>query len=112
MTACLFCRIAAKAVPAQVVYEDQDLIAFTDIHPKYPVHLLLIPKMHLASVREAKEDHDPLLGKLLRVAGELADRQGLSESGFRILTNTGPDAGQVIQHLHLHVLGGERLRAL
>lgn len=111
-SSCLFCRVVAREVPADVVYEDDDLIAFSDIHPKYPVHVLLIPKIHLASVREVKEEHEALMGKMLRVAGELADQRGISESGFRVLMNTGPDAGQAIAHLHVHLLGGERLRAI
>jgi len=112
VTECLFCRIAAREAPADIVYEDDDLVAFRDIHPKYQVHFLLIPKVHVASVADVKKEHEPLLGKILRVSGELARQYGLSESGFRVLMNTGPDAGQVIAHLHLHVLGGERLRAI
>lgn len=112
MTPCLFCRIAAREDPADVVYEDDDLVAFKDIHPKYPVHLLLVPKKHVASVRDVKADYDAVMGKIFRVAGDLAGEHGIAKSGFRIVINTGPDAGQVIAHLHVHVLGGESLRAV
>lgn len=109
---CLFCRIAAREVPADVVYEDEDVLAFRDIRPKYRVHFLIIPKRHLAGAADFRPEHDPLLGKLLRVGAELARREGAGESGFRLLTNQGPDAGQMVHHVHVHILGGEPLRGL
>ena len=112
MADCLFCRIVRKEIPADVVYEDGEVVAFRDIHPKYRVHLLVIPKNHLASAAAISPAQDALMGKVLRVGGELAQAQGLLESGFRLLTNTGPDAGQVVPHVHLHLLGGEPLRPL
>lgn len=112
MNNCLFCRIAAHEQSADVVYEDDDVIAFRDIHPKYRVHLLVIPKTHISGAKELREEHDALAGKLLRIGAALAREQGIADAGFRLLTNQGPDAGQVVDHLHLHVLGGEPLRGL
>lgn len=111
-THCLFCRIAAREQPANVIYADDDVVAFRDMHPKYRVHLLVIPTAHLSGVQELEEEHDALAGKLLRVGAELARREGIADAGFRLLTNQGPDAGQVVDHLHLHVLGGEPLRGI
>jgi histidine triad (HIT) family protein len=110
MNTCLFCLIARKEIPADVVYEDDEVVAFRDIHPKYRVHVLVIPKSHIASAAAIGPEQDALMGKVLRVGGELAAAQGLLESGFRLLTNTGPDAGQVVPHVHLHLIGGEPLR--
>lgn len=112
MSGCVFCKIAAKEVSATVVYEDDDVLAFLDIHPKYRVHVLIIPKMHLASAADVIPAHDALAGKLLRVGADLAEKEGLRDSGFRLLTNTGPDSGQVVDHLHMHLLGGEPLRPI
>lgn len=112
MSDCVFCKIAAKEVPATVVYEDDEVVAFWDIHPKYRVHILVIPKAHLASAADTRPEHDALAGKLLRVGAELAEKEGLRASGFRLLTNSGPDAGQVVDHLHVHLLGGEPLRPI
>ncbi len=112
MVDCLFCRIAAKELPAAIVYEDDDVVAFRDIHPKYRVHLLVIPKQHVASAAELVPTLDALAGTLLRVGAELAKKEGVAASGFRLLTNVGAHAGQAVDHLHLHLLGGERLRPL
>ncbi|MDI6869960.1 MAG: histidine triad nucleotide-binding protein [Bacillota bacterium] len=109
MAECLFCRIAAKEIPAQVVYEDELIIAFRDINPQAPVHLLIIPKGHVASVREIDEAHPLVAGRLLRVARDLAKQEGVAESGYRLVVNTGQDAGQAIAHLHLHLLGGRAM---
>lgn len=109
---CLFCAIAAGTAPADVTYEDDDIIAFHDIHPKYPVHMLIIPKTHIASAAGVPKEHDWLLGKLLRVGAQIAKEKGIVESGFRLLANTGPDSGQVVEHLHVHLVGGEPLRPL
>lgn len=112
MPDCLFCKIAAKELKADVVYEDDTIMAFKDIHPKYPTHILLIPKKHIVSAAALSEDTDAVAGKLLRIGGELARKQGIHESGYRLLTNTGPDSGQEVDHLHVHLLGGSRLRPL
>ncbi|RZS58392.1 histidine triad nucleotide-binding protein [Sphaerotilus mobilis] len=104
---CLFCKIAAGQIPAAKVYEDDELLAFKDIHPAAPVHLLVIPKAHIASLADADASHAPLLGRMLALAPKLALEQGAS-NGFRVVINTGHDGGQEIHHLHLHVMGGPR----
>lgn len=106
MAECLFCRIAAKEIPSDVVYEDELVLAFRDINPQAPVHLLVIPKSHVASVREIEEAHPLVASRLLRVARDLAAQEGVAESGYRLVVNTGRDAGQAVHHLHLHLLGG------
>lgn len=112
MDPCIFCKIVAKNLEADVVYEDDDVLAFRDIHPKYSVHILVIPKQHLASVADVSEEHDALVGKLLRIGAQLAENEGVGKTGFRLLTNTGPHSGQIVGHLHIHLLGGEPLRPI
>lgn len=109
---CIFCKIAAHEVKAGIVYEDEDLVAFHDIHPKYLVHLLIIPKQHVASSSELGPEHDAVAGKLLRIGAALAEKQGIAASGFRLVANTGPNAGQAVDHLHIHLFGGSPLRPL
>jgi histidine triad (HIT) family protein len=106
---CLFCRIVAGKVPAQVVFEDERAVAFRDINPQAPVHLLVIPRQHLASLADAGPDHGELLGHLLLVAGQVARDAGL-ENGYRTVINCGASAGQTVFHLHVHVLGGRPMR--
>jgi histidine triad (HIT) family protein len=103
---CVFCRIAAKEAPAKIVYEDPDLVAFRDLHPQAPVHLLLVPRRHLASLADADSGDATLLGKILLVAKDLAAREGIDRSGWRLVTNRGRGAGQSVLHLHFHLLGG------
>lgn len=105
MSDCIFCRIAAGTIPATKLYEDGLCLVFRDIQPVAPVHLLVIPKEHLGSQDEAQEEHEALLGRMMRVAAESAQREGLA-NGFRVVANTGADGGQTVSHLHLHVLGG------
>jgi histidine triad (HIT) family protein len=102
---CLFCKIAAKRIPAKLLYEDDELFAFADIGPQAPTHILLCPRKHLASLAEATPEDQALLGKMQLVAAELARKEKLS-SGYRTVINTGTGAGQSVLHLHLHVLGG------
>jgi len=105
---CLFCKIVSGAIPANRVYEDESCIAFPDINPQAPTHLLIIPREHIASVAKAEEEHKPLLGHLMATAAELALTQGLGK-GFRVVVNTGDDGGQTVHHLHLHLLGGRHM---
>jgi histidine triad (HIT) family protein len=105
MTECIFCRIVRGEIPAQKLYEDEDVLAFHDIHPAAPVHFLLIPKRHVASLYEADATHQQALGKMLTLAGELALKEGASE-GFRAIVNTGRVGHQEVYHVHMHVLGG------
>jgi histidine triad (HIT) family protein len=117
MDNCIFCKIATKQIPASTVYEDDELLAFKDINPAAPVHLLIIPKQHVASLSDCAEGHTELLGKMLALAPKLAAEHGIAlktgpdgeqSGGFKTLINTGPDGGQEVYHLHLHVYGGER----
>jgi histidine triad (HIT) family protein len=114
---CIFCKIAAKQVPAKLIYDDGEIMAFHDINPAAPVHLLIMPKQHIATLADCDESHAALLGKMLLLAPELArqhgcgytvDGNGDAAGGFKTQFNTGPDGGQEVYHLHMHVLGGPR----
>jgi histidine triad (HIT) family protein len=107
---CLFCKMAAGDVPVDIVYQDEDVFAIRDIAPRAPKHLLVIPTEHIESVRSIDEGkHARLLGRMVTVANQLAEQDGMKENGFRLAINTGVDGGQTIYHLHRHVLGGTRL---
>jgi histidine triad (HIT) family protein len=106
---CLFCKIANHEISSKVVYEDHDLIAFHDINPKAPVHILVVPKKHIGSIALLKDEDILIIGKLITKASQLAKEQGISEKGFRLIFNTGADSGQEIDHIHLHLLGGKSL---
>ncbi|HEC18484.1 MAG TPA: histidine triad nucleotide-binding protein [Gammaproteobacteria bacterium] len=108
MSDCLFCKIAAGEIPADTVYEDDQVIVFKDIHPKAPVHLLIVPREHIPSLKEMDASHDALMAHMMRLLPGLAQEQGL-DNGFRTIINTGPGGGQEIFHLHIHLLGGGRL---
>jgi histidine triad (HIT) family protein len=105
---CLFCRIVRREIPASIMWEDEHALAFRDIDPKAPTHVLVIPKRHFASLNEATDA--PMLGRLLLAAREIAEGEGLAESGYRTVINTGGDAGQTVAHLHVHLLGGRRMK--
>ncbi len=111
MTDCLFCKIAAGDIPAAKVYEDEEILAFRDIAPKAPTHILIIPKKHMASLAEAGEEDAALLGRMQLLAKKLAEQEGIAVSGFRIVSNSGPDSGQEVAHLHYHLMGGCDLMA-
>jgi histidine triad (HIT) family protein len=106
---CLFCRIVAGEIPAEIVYQDERSVAFRDINAQAPVHVLVIPREHMESLDEAGQRDEATLGHILRVAARVANEQGLSETGYRTVINTGAGAGQSVFHLHLHVLGGRQL---
>ncbi len=106
---CLFCKIVAKQIPSKILFEDDDLLAFHDINPAAPTHVLIIPKQHLTSLEDAQPEHVALLGKLLLAAGRVAALTGVAQSGYRVVANTGADAGQSVFHLHVHVLGGRAM---
>jgi histidine triad (HIT) family protein len=109
MADCLFCRIVAGEIPATIVKRSEDVIAFRDIDARAPTHVLVIPTKHVAAVRAAKgPEGEKMLGRLLGVATEVARELGLDAGGYRIVTNTGKDAGQSVDHLHFHVLGGRK----
>jgi histidine triad (HIT) family protein len=110
MADCLFCRIVAGEIPATIVKRTDDAVAFRDIDPRAPTHVLVIPTKHVPAVRDARDPQgEALLGRTLRFAGEVATELGLDAGGYRIVTNTGKDAGQSVDHLHFHVLGGRKL---
>ena len=110
MSSCLFCQIASRQRAGKIVYEDEQSVAFEDISPKAPVHILIIPRRHLATLVDAREDDDRLLGHLLLVATTIARKQGIAERGFRLVLNCNSEGGQAVFHLHLHLLGGRPLQ--
>jgi len=103
---CLFCRISRGEIPADLVRSDPEVVAFRDLHPQAPVHVLIIPRKHIPSVNDLAEGDSDLMGQLFLAARELAREMGISEGGYRMVVNAGPDAGQTVFHLHLHLLGG------
>ena len=106
---CLFCKIAAGSIPAKLVYQDEQVVAFRDINPTAPTHILLIPRRHVSGLSEMQAGDEGLLGALLLAAGRLAREEGVAESGFRVVTNTGAQAGQSVGHLHFHLIGGRQM---
>ena len=110
MADCLFCRIVAGEIPAQIVKRSADAVAFRDIDPRAPAHVLIIPATHMAAVRDARgADGERTLGRVLAFAADVASELGLDAGGYRLVTNTGADAGQSVDHLHFHLLGGRRM---
>lgn len=108
---CLFCKIIAGQIPSSKVYEDEDMLVFKDIHPAAPVHLLMVPKLHIASMAQVGAEHAPLFGRMLAKAPQLALDNGCNpypQGGFRLMVNTGEEGGQEVHHLHIHLLGGPR----
>lgn len=109
MENCIFCKIISKEIPATIVYEDNEILAFRDIHPVAPTHVLVIPKKHISSLNELQEDDELLIGKIYTVINKIAKQEGVSEKGFRVIVNCGEDGGQEVKHLHFHLLGGKKL---
>lgn len=108
MSDCLFCKIIAGDIPADKIYEDDDVLAFRDISPQAPSHFLVIPKKHIADLNGIDEADDTLAGKIVRIGAELAKQEGL-DGGYRVVFNNGSDAGQLVFHIHMHVLGGRQM---
>ncbi len=106
---CIFCKIAEKEIPADIVYEDGDVIAFRDAHPIAPVHVLIIPKKHIASITDISEEDTMLMGKLIAAAKKIAEDLKISEKGYKLLIRVGEHGGQEVKHIHLHLIGGARL---
>lgn len=106
---CIFCKIAAGQMGGPPLYQDEHVTAFRDINPQAPVHLLIIPNKHIVSLNEAAVEDQALLGHLLLTAATLAEQEGIAGSGYRLVTNTGPNGGQSVFHLHMHLLGGRKL---
>jgi histidine triad (HIT) family protein len=109
MENCLFCRLASGEIPADIVYEDDLIVAFRDIEPAAPVHVLVSPRRHLANLGELSDEDDALAGRIARVAARVAREQGIADSGYRTVINAGSDASQSVPHLHFHVLGGRQM---
>ncbi len=109
---CLFCKIASGDIKGDIIFEDDVLIAFRDISPQAPVHILVIPKEHISTVNEASDAHQNLLGKMVLTARNIAQQSGIDESGFRLVMNCNQDGGQTVFHIHLHLLGGRQLTHL
>jgi histidine triad (HIT) family protein len=108
---CIFCRIVAGEVPANIVYQDEDFLAFRDILPRAPTHVLIIPKTHITSTAELAEEQQELAGRLIIIAKNLAEKEGIAKKGYRLVINCGTEGGQLVPHLHLHLIGGRRLDA-
>ncbi len=106
MSDCIFCKIANKEIPAKIIYEDDEVLAFEDIHPLAPVHVLLIPKKHISGSDAVTKEDITLIGKINYLATQIAKERGIGEKGFRLVCNCGPDSGQEVFHLHYHLLGG------
>jgi histidine triad (HIT) family protein len=106
---CLFCRIVAKNIPADILYEDDQVVAFRDINPQAPTHILIIPRQHIATLNAIESEHDSLLGHMVLTAKKLAAQEGISENGYRLIMNCNDDGGQTVFHIHMHVVGGRRL---
>ena len=108
---CLFCNMASGEIPVEKLHDDDLCFAIRDINPRAPVHLLVIPKIHIPTMRDVQEEHGPLLGRMTAVANRLAEAEGIGERGYRLTFNVGDDGGQTVYHVHLHVLGGRQLGA-
>ncbi len=106
---CIFCKIARKEVPTQPIYEDHDLLAFPDAKPVAPLHVLIVPKEHMQNLNEVGKNDAPMLGKALRLAAKIANDKGVAETGYRVVINNGEQGGQVVPHLHFHLIGGRVL---
>jgi len=106
---CIFCRIAAGELPSDTLYQDDEVMAFRDINPLAPTHVLIIPKRHIASLSDLNDDEISIIGRMAGVANKLARQEGVAEKGYRLVVSSGEDGGQVVPHLHMHLLGGRRL---
>ena len=107
---CIFCRIVADEAKATIVYRDEQVTAFRDMHPVAPTHILIVPNRHIESVGTLEAEEEQLMGHIFTVARKLASEAGITKGGFRMITNTGTDAGQTVFHLHVHLIGGQRMR--
>lgn len=109
MNDCIFCKIIKKEIPSNIVYEDNEILAFRDINPVAPVHILVIPKKHISSLIDLNEEDELIIGKVYTVINKIAEQEGINKKGFRVIVNCGEDGGQEVKHLHFHVLGGKKL---
>ena len=105
----IFCKIINKEIPSQIVYEDEEILAFKDIAPKAPVHIVVIPKKHIEKITEIEKEDEAVIGKIYSVINQIAKEQGIAEDGFRVIINCGENGGQEVKHIHFHLLGGTKL---
>lgn len=110
MSDCIFCKIVAGQAPARMLYQDEQVSAFRDIHPAGPTHILIIPNRHIASINALEPADEALMGRLFTLARDLARQEGIDQTGYRLIINTGPHAGQAVFHIHMHLVGGQRMR--
>ena len=109
MEDCIFCKIIKKEIPSTIVYEDDSVIAFNDVNPAAPIHILVVPKKHIATLLDVTEEDKELIAHIYEVINQIARERGFAENGFRVITNCGRDSGQEVMHIHFHVLGGRKL---
>ena len=107
---CIFCKISRNEIKSTILYQDEQVTAFRDIHPVAPTHVLIVPNRHIESLNELMEEDKTLIGNMFVVARQIAAQEGIQEGGYRIIVNTGPNGGQTVFHLHLHLIGGQRMR--
>ncbi|MBA7485592.1 Purine nucleoside phosphoramidase [subsurface metagenome] len=106
---CVFCQIATGEIPSEFLYQDEDAVAFRDIHPAAPTHIIIIPKKHIPSLAHLSEADLPLMGHMVKIANQLAEKEGILERGYRLVINCGQEGGQVVPHLHIHLIGGRKV---
>jgi histidine triad (HIT) family protein len=109
MSDCIFCKIAAGEIPAELIYEDELVVGFRDLNPQAPTHVLLIPRKHIATINDVQPEDEPIIGRLYSAAAKVAKQKGFAEQGYRTLINCNDDGGQTVFHIHLHLLGGRRM---
>lgn len=109
MEDCVFCKIIKGEIPTEKVYETEEILAFKDIHPAAPIHILVVPKKHISMLTDLKPEDEALIGKIYTTINKIAEQEGFKEQGYRVITNCGKDSGQEVMHIHFHVLGGKKL---
>jgi len=109
MSDCLFCKIRDGEIPCKITFENDDILAFHDVNPQAPIHILIIPKKHLSTVNDVAEHDEPIMGKLFSAAKKIAEQEGISDDGYRLVTNCNEKAGQTVFHIHMHLLAGRRM---
>lgn len=109
MDDCIFCKIIKREIPSSIVYEDNEIIAFRDVNPQAPIHILVIPKKHISSLVDLKEENEMVVGRIYTVINKIAEQEEIDKKGFRVIVNCGEDGGQEVKHLHFHILGGKKL---
>ena len=109
MEDCIFCKIIKKEIPSTIIYEDEEILAFRDIHPVAPVHILVIPKKHISSIMQIEQEDENVIGKIYSVIQQIAKQEEIAEDGFRVIVNCGENGGQEVPHLHFHLIGGKKL---